>query len=136
MKRGKNNEEYSVNKFATLILAAGGLVLAASVATASPPPQYTPTYPPTVKIYPTPPKMYYPPTLVVKTPPLLVFPTMSRPYFPVASPIVPEGHDWSVYYRFSPLDPWVRYTSTHNWWRAEEIRDVLAYYYGFEAIVY
>ena len=121
-----------MNRLSKLVLAGAILTVTVSVANASPPP-YTPSYHPTVKIYP--PKPYPPPVVVVKTPPVVVFPTITRSYV-AATPIVPVRHLYTVYYRFSPFGPWVRFTSTHNWWRAEELREELLFYYGVDAVVF
>jgi len=122
-----------MNRLSTLILGGAVLALTASVAPAMPPP-YVPTTYPTVKHYPTIYKPYCPPPVVIKTPPVVVFPTITRPYVP--APIFPVRREYSVYYRFSAFDPWIRFTTTYDFRRAEYIRETFLFGYGFDSVVY
>jgi hypothetical protein len=148
-----------MNRRATLILT--GVIATFSmtfVAAAPPAPPAPPVKPGPIKILPMPPKpappvIVKPPIVIKPAPPVVVKPMPSkpsgiiviqpqistlRPYNPYApwTPVLPIIQDFSIYFRFSPIDPWMLYGTTTSYWRALATRDMLELHYGLEASVW
>src|SRR5262249_47452916 len=121
---------FPMNRFSKLVLAGLLLALTATGAAASPP---TPLPPPVVRTLPPAPRIY-PPYVPRTTGTVVVFPT-TRTYVPVVA-VTPVRHVYTVYYRYSPYDPWLRFGSgSHNYWHALETSEFLTFIYGYESFV-
>lgn len=125
-----------MNRFSKLILAGVFFALTGSAAMAFPPPPYKPTQYPPIKYFPSTPK-YVTPIYPKPISPVVVFPNTQyfRPFVPVST-FVPVRHQYTVYYRFGAYDPWIRHTTSYDYFHVAEIRDRFLYTFGYDAIVY
>ena len=118
-----------MKRFLILMVAAVVGATAAFASAAPPPPP-----PPPVRIMPSRPVIV--PARTVTTLPrgVVIVPT-TLSIRPSLTPVRPLRPAFSVYYRYSPFDPWILYESTASLWRAESDCDMLIFDFGFDAFV-